>query len=93
MPKVAVVRLEDVVGGTKLTYEVEAKVGGKMAQLCSRVVHGVTTMLADQFFENFEEIVTSLQEPVEEETLEEEKPEKGWFGKMLDWIKKLTGKT
>ena len=46
----AAIRLEDVEGGTNLMYEVEAKVGGKLAQLGSRVVHGVEVKLADQFF-------------------------------------------
>ena len=86
----AVVRLEDVEGGTNLMYEVEAKVGGKLAQLGSRVIHGVASKLADQFFENFEMTVAPPKEAVEE--VEEEKPEKGWFGKLLDWIKKLAGK-
>ena len=85
----AVVRLQDVEGGTNLTYDVEAKVGGKLAQLGSRVVHGVAVKLAGQFFENFEMIVAPPKETVDE--VEEEKPEKGWIGKLLDWIKKLTG--
>ena len=86
----AFVQLEDVEGGTKLSYDVEAKVGGKLAQIGSRVVHGVAAKLADQFFENFEAIIAPPNEVVVEE-VEEEKPEKGWFGKLLDWMKKLTG--
>jgi hypothetical protein len=52
-------------------------------------VHGVAVSLADQFFENFEMNVMPLQEATDK--YEEEKPEKGWFGKLLDWIKNLTG--
>ena len=85
----AVIRLKDVEGGTNLMYEVEAKVGGKLAQLGSRVVHGVAVKVASQFFENFEMIVALPKEAVDE--VEEEKSEKGWFGKLLDWIKSLTG--
>ena len=85
----AAVRLEDAEGGTNLTYTVKAKVGGKMAQLGSRVIQGVATKLADQFFENFEMAVAPPEEVADE--VEEEKPAKGWFGKLLDWIKKLTG--
>ncbi len=85
----AAIRLEDAEGGTNLIYEVEAKVGGKLAQLGSRVVHGVAVKLANQFFDNFETIVASPNEATDE--VEEEKPAKGWFGKLLDWIKNLTG--
>ena len=84
----AAIRLEDVEGGTNLIYEVEAKVGGKLAQLGSRVVHGVAVKFAGQFFENFEMIVASPKEVIDE--VEEEKPTKGWFGKLLDWVKNLT---
>ncbi|MBL4874650.1 MAG: carbon monoxide dehydrogenase subunit G [Rhodobacteraceae bacterium] len=88
----AAIRLEDVEGGTNLIYEVEAKVGGKLAQLGSRVIHGVAVKLANQFFDNFEMIVAPPKEVADEiEGVEEEKPAKGWFGKLLDWIKKLTG--
>ncbi len=82
----AAIRLEDVEGGTNLIYEVEAKVGGKLAQLGSRVVHGVAVKLAGQFFENFEMNVASSKEVIDE--VEEEKPAKGWFGRLLDWIRK-----
>ena len=87
----AAIRLEDVEGGTNLIYEVEAKVGGKMAQLGSRVIHGVAVKLANQFFENFEMAVAPPKEADDIEEGEEEKPAKGGFGKILDWIKKLTG--
>ncbi|MBV1703382.1 MAG: carbon monoxide dehydrogenase subunit G [Hyphomicrobiales bacterium] len=50
----AKVALSDAAGGgTTLSYDVEATVGGKLAQLGSRLVDGVAKKLADQFFENF----------------------------------------
>jgi uncharacterized protein len=50
----AVVRLEDADGGqTKLHYDVEAQVGGKIAQLGSRLIAGVAKKNADEFFANF----------------------------------------
>ena len=48
------VRLEEIEGGTKLSYDVEAKVGGKLAQLGSRIVDGFAKKMADQFFSNLE---------------------------------------
>lgn len=55
----ATVRLSDAEGGgTKLTYDVEANVGGKIAQLGSRLIDGVAKKTADKFFENFARAVT-----------------------------------
>lgn len=41
-------------GGTELSYDVDAKVGGKIAQLGSRLVDSFATKMADQFFERFQ---------------------------------------
>lgn len=49
----AKVTLDEIPGGTRLGYDVEAKVGGKLAQLGGRVVDGVATRMADQFFDRF----------------------------------------
>lgn len=51
------VSLADVDGGTELTYHVDAKVGGKLAQLGNRIVGGFAKKMADQFFENFQSVV------------------------------------
>jgi carbon monoxide dehydrogenase subunit G len=54
----AAVKLSDVAGGaTNLTYDVEANVGGKLAQLGSRLIDGVAKKMADQFFRRFAEAV------------------------------------
>lgn len=50
----AKVRLDDGEdGGTMLTYDVEAQVGGKIAQLGGRLINGVAKRYADEFFANF----------------------------------------
>jgi carbon monoxide dehydrogenase subunit G len=49
----AKVRLEEADGGTRLTYDVEAQVGGKIAQLGGRLINGVAKKYADEFFANF----------------------------------------
>lgn len=43
--------------GCVLSYQVEANVGGKIAQLGARLIDGVAKKTADQFFENFATIV------------------------------------
>jgi carbon monoxide dehydrogenase subunit G len=48
------VRLEDADGGqTKLIYDVDAQVGGKIAQLGGRLITSVAKKNADEFFANF----------------------------------------
>ncbi len=54
---VARVKLSDIDSGTFLEYEVDAKLGGKIAQLGSRLVGGVAKKLADKFFTKFQEVV------------------------------------
>lgn len=49
----ALVSLSEVEGGTKLSYEVDAQIGGKLAQVGQRLVNGAAKKMADQFFANF----------------------------------------
>lgn len=77
-------------GGTDLTYDVEAKVGGKLAQLGSRIIDGFAKKMADQFFNNLQE---TLEGPATPETDAEGEAEaeaddgdkakkKGWLGRL-----------
>ena len=49
----ATVTLSDKDGGTLLSYNVEAQIGGKLAQLGQRLVNGAAKKLADDFFVRF----------------------------------------
>jgi hypothetical protein len=49
----AVVGLADRGDGTVLTYNVEAQIGGKLAQLGQRLVNGAAKKMADEFFTRF----------------------------------------
>ena len=51
----AKVSLADAEGGTLLSYDVQAHVGGKIAQLGSRLIDGVAKGMADKFFASFAE--------------------------------------
>jgi carbon monoxide dehydrogenase subunit G len=51
------VTLVAVPEGTELTYDATAKVGGKLAQLGNRIIGGFARKMADQFFENFQNVV------------------------------------
>jgi len=49
----AAVKLTDNDGGTLLTYDVEAQIGGKLAQLGQRLIAGAAKKMADDFFQKF----------------------------------------
>ena len=49
----ATVALAEKDGGTQLTYNVEAQIGGKLAQIGQRLVNGAAKKMADDFFEKF----------------------------------------
>ena len=57
----ATVSLEDEDNGTKLTYTVEANVGGKIAQIGSRLIDMTAKKMADIFFGKFTELVSNEQ--------------------------------
>ena len=58
----AVVTLEDRGAETLLSYDASADVGGKIAQLGSRLIAGAAKKLADQFFTTFATEVTTAEE-------------------------------
>jgi carbon monoxide dehydrogenase subunit G len=49
----AKVRLEDDGAATLLLYDVDAQVGGKLAQIGSRLIDGTAKKMADDFFSRF----------------------------------------
>ncbi len=52
------VRLEPVTADTtRLSYDVDAQVSGKIAQLGSRLIESTANMMAGQFFSRFEQVV------------------------------------
>ena len=53
----ASVTLTEKDGGTLLTYNVEAQIGGKLAQLGQRLINGSAKKIADEFFANFAKAV------------------------------------
>ena len=52
--------------GTKLSYSVNAQIGGKLAQLGSRIIDSFVSQMADQFFETFQTQVEDSISPVDE---------------------------
>lgn len=74
-------------GGTELSYDVEAKVGGKLAQLGSRIIDGFAKKMADQFFDNLQSTLEGTDEVEDAGDSEEHaapEKKKGWFGRAKD---------
>ena len=79
----ATVKLEDNENGTKLIYEVEANVGGKIAQVGSRLIDMTAKKMADVFFGKFSDLIStenneSVEQPLNDkiEQTDEVKPKK-----------------
>lgn len=49
----ALIHLDEVEGGTLLRYDVDAQVGGKLAQLGGRLIDATARKMAEAFFEQF----------------------------------------
>jgi carbon monoxide dehydrogenase subunit G len=88
----AKVSLADAPAGTLLHYDVEATVGGKIAQLGSRLIDGVAKNMADKFFASFAAAATGSVPPVGEadpatppgnsEAAADAAPKKSWLGRI-----------
>jgi carbon monoxide dehydrogenase subunit G len=80
----AIVTFEPVPEGTRLSYEVEASVGGKIAQLGSRIIDGFAKKMADEFFTRFQDAVEGPDDEAEVvETDAADAPKKGWFKRLI----------
>jgi uncharacterized protein len=98
----AKVLLSDVEGGTLLHYDVDANVGGKIAQLGSRLIDGVAKNMADKFFASFAEAagggaaaaaaapaaeaVAAATGPVASAAPQASLIEKSWFRRIWEWF-------
>ena len=60
------VKLVEENGITTLSYEVNVNVGGKIAQLGSRLINGVAKKMSDYFFGRFADLVAPIKKKEEE---------------------------
>ncbi len=88
----ATVKLEpDGADATNLNYAVDAQIGGKLAQLGSRLIDSTAKKLAGEFFENFAAVLapkaeTPPEAPVAEAPAADPSAppvKKGWFKSMF----------
>lgn len=85
------VSFEPIEGGTRLTYAAEAHVGGKLAQLGSRIIDGFAKKMADDFFTRFQEAVEGPAPDTTDEPVSGAEGEAAEGGKKKGWFKKLIG--
>lgn len=85
----AVVTLQPTENGTLLSYDVEAKVGGKLAQLGSRIIDGFAKKMADAFFSRLQ---LALEGPPEGEEAGDA-AEAGEVAQKKGWLGRLVGKS
>ena len=65
----ATVQLSDTADGqTKLSYDVDAQVGGKLAQIGSRLIDSTAKKMAADFFKKFNKIVSDRAQAAEKES-------------------------
>ena len=82
----AKVKLEDTERGTKLSYEIEANVGGKIAQIGSRLIDMTAKKMADIFFGKFSELISSQSASNEINKNDETKNQKNEKPKIINKI-------
>ena len=85
----ATVRLSPNDNGTEIAYDVDARVGGKLAQLGSRIVDSFARKMADRFFDSFQQEIESADAPEPAPSAEQShelstyEPRKGWFRRIF----------
>lgn len=88
----AAVRLSDAPAGTRLSYDVEAQIGGKIAQLGARLIDGVAKKMADQFFSDFAKALDERQSiapaPAEAPPSPMESSD-NWLRRLIAWLTSL----
>ena len=55
------VNLEAVPEGTRLSYDLDAQMGGKLAMLGSRLIDSTARSIAGQFFEKFAKVAAAMK--------------------------------
>lgn len=68
--------------GTRLDYDVEARVGGKLAQLGSRIIDGFAKKMADTFFDNLKTALEPPEEGDDPAADAADAPKKGWLARL-----------
>jgi carbon monoxide dehydrogenase subunit G len=82
----AAVTLTPEAGSTRLNYQVDASVGGKLAQVGSRLIDGAARKMADDFFAAFGEEVSGEAPVPQGATAERSEARYESSGRWIIWI-------
>lgn len=82
----AAVALREDGGSTLLSYQVNASVGGKLAQVGSRLIDGAARKMADDFFEAFGEEVSGVVPEATGANAERAAPRFETSGRWVIWV-------
>ena len=78
------VKLAEENGVTTLSYEVSVNVGGKIAQLGSRLIDGVAKKMSDYFFGRFADLVSPIEKEEENDASDKIRRVKGLKSNFLN---------
>lgn len=76
---------------TRLNYEVTASVGGKLAQIGSRLVDMAAQKLAEDFFSRFQAALLARHPPTTPQAAAPAPPPPGLLRRLRDWLRRLFG--
>lgn len=79
---------------TRLDYDVTASVGGKLAQIGSRLVDAAAQKLAEDFFARFKAALVERHPPPAAEAAEPPPPTPaatGWWARLRAWLARMIG--
>lgn len=84
------VRLEEIEAGTtRMQYVVDASIGGKLAQIGSRLVDAASATMADRFFGTFAADLAAKHPPASGTAPVVERP--GWLSTLWAFLRRLFG--
>jgi len=86
------VRLEAVdASTTQMSYDVDASIGGKLAQIGSRLVDAASATLADRFFSTFAADLAAKHPPAPGAAAAPAPRPPGFFGTLWAFLRRLIG--
>lgn len=87
--QVVLVAIDD--SQTRLTYSVQAQVGGKIAQVGSRLIDMAAQKLANDFFSAFGARLAAEAAPVSADAPATDDGRPGWWERVVAWLRRLWG--
>ena len=88
----ALVQLQGVPSGeTVLSYDINASVGGKLAQIGSRLVDAAAQKVAEDFFARFKAALVERHPPVQAPAAAAAAPPPGHWRRLCAWLKRVFG--